>query len=236
MASKINKGSFGIVLMRVVVLVCLVSAPITTLAQDPWQATNKQIFAINDFFDGLLVKPLARTYRTLVPGIAKQAFGNFFRNIDDVNVVANDILQLKFNAAISDCSRLLLNSIVGVAGFIDVASEFGLYKNNEDFGQTLGYWGVESGPYVVLPVLGSSSVRDSLALIMDTVFDPLHYIHDPSQRYTIYGAREIESRSSLLALDESIGGDRYLFFREAYLQSREYLTRDGKIENMFDDF
>ncbi|MBQ14821.1 MAG: hypothetical protein CMQ17_10555 [Gammaproteobacteria bacterium] len=236
MASKINQRRFSIVLMRFIVLVCFVSVPITTLAQDPWQATNERLFALNEFFDVSLVKPIATTYKTLVPGVAQQAFSNFLSNIDDVNVVANDILQLKFNAAISDCSRLLLNSVVGIAGFIDVASPLGFYKNEEDFGQTLGHWGVESGPYVVLPVLGASTVRDSAALIVDTLANPIHYIHNSSRRYAMYGAREVEFRSSLLELDDSISGDRYLFLREAYLQRREYLILDGKIATMFDDF
>jgi phospholipid-binding lipoprotein MlaA len=213
-----------------------VAAPISVLAQGPLESINKDVFALNDYFDALLVKPVSMSYTTIVPNVAQRAVGNFFSNIDDVNVMANELLQLKLSAAASDCGRLLLNSIVGVGGLFDVASGFGLNKHNEDFGQTLGRWGVGSGAYVVLPVFGSSSVRDSFGLIVDTLFNPLHYIDDSSMRLSLYSMRQVDSRSSITAFDDSINGDRYVFYREAYSQRRDYLVRDGAVENMFEDF
>jgi phospholipid-binding lipoprotein MlaA len=166
----------------------------------------------------------------------RQGIGNFFSNVDDINVLANDILQLKFAAAAGDSGRLLVNSTVGVAGFLDVASSVGLRKNEEDFGQTLAAWGMDSGPYVMLPVFGASTVRDSFGLVIDTVFNPLQLVEDRSLRLGLFLLDETDSRSDVLALDELITGNRYLFIREAYLQRREYLINDGVLDDPFGDF
>ena len=203
---------------------------------DPWQNVNEKVFAFNDFFDRILVRPIAITYTTFVPRPVRQGVGNFFSNIDDINVFANDLLQLKFNDALSDSGRFAINTTVGLGGFLDIASGVGLEKNEEDFGQTLGRWGVGSGPYVVLPVFGTSNVRDSLGLVLDTLFNPIQYHDQRTVRLTLFTMREIDTRSSLLALDELVGGDKYLFFREAYVQRREYLVKDGQIADSFSDF
>ncbi len=212
--------------------------PLSASAQqvDPWRDTNERIFAFNDFFDRILVRPIATTYTTFVPRVARQGIGNFFSNINDINVFVNDLLQLKLDAALSDSGRFLINTTIGVVGIIDVASNLGLDKNEEDFGQTLGYWGVESGPYVVLPVFGSSNVRDSFGLILDTLFNPIQYHDEESVRLTLFVVEETDTRASLLSLDELVSGNRYLFFREAYIQRREYLVNDGQVEDEFDDF
>lgn len=203
---------------------------------DPWRGTNERIFAFNDFFDQLLVRPVAATYTTFVPRFARQGIGNFFSNINDINVFVNDLLQLKFDAALSDSGRFFINSTLGIIGFIDVATGMGLEKNEEDFGQTLGAWGIESGPYVVLPVFGSSNVRDSFGLVLDTLFNPIQYHDEAEVRLGLFVVEEIDSRASLLSLDELVSGDRYLFFREAYVQRRDYLVNDGQIEDEFGDF
>lgn len=203
---------------------------------DPWIETNQRIFGFNDFFDRILVRPIATTYTTFVPRFARQGIGNFFSNINDINVFVNDVLQLKFDDALSDSGRFIVNSTVGIGGLLDVASDLGLQKNEEDFGQTLGYWGVSSGPYVVLPVFGSSNVRDSFGLVLDTLFNPIQYQDDSSLRASLLLVQEIDTRASLLALDELVGGDRYLFFREAYAQRREYLLNDGVVEDEFGAF
>lgn len=203
---------------------------------DPWRDANENLYSFNDFFDELLVKPIARTYETFIPRFARQGIGNFFSNIDDVNVFVNDLLQLKFSAAASDSGRVLINSTLGIGGFVDFASRFGLRKNEEDFGQTLGYWGVGTGPYIVLPVFGASNLRDSFGLVLDTVFNPVQY-HDSSEvRFGLWLLEEIDTRSSLLVLDELISGDEYLFVREAYIQRREFLVKDGQVFNDFSDF
>lgn len=203
---------------------------------DPWQRTNERIFRFNDYFDQLLVKPVARTYTLFVPRVARQGIGNFFSNIDDINVFVNDLLQLKLNDALSDSGRFLINSTIGVAGIFDFATGFGLQKNEEDFGQTLGRWGVDTGPYVMLPVFGASNLRDSVGLVMDTLFNPIQYHEREDLKLTMFMVREIDTRSGLLALDDLISGDRYLFIREAYIQRRDFLVNDGRIEDDFGDF
>lgn len=213
-------------------------APLALQAQtnDPWRDTNERIFAFNDFFDRILVRPVASTYTTFVPRFARQGIGNFFSNLNDINVFVNDLLQLKFDAALSDSGRFAINTTLGIVGFIDVASDLGLQKNEEDFGQTLGYWGVESGPYVVLPVFGSSNVRDSFGLVLDTLFNPIQYHDEAEVRLSLFVLQETDTRASLLSLDELVSGDRYLFFREAYVQRRQYLVNDGQVEDEFGGF
>lgn len=217
-------------------LCALAGSPSQAQTYDPWIETNQFVFRWNDYFDQLIVRPVASTYNLVIPRVARQGIGNFFSNIDDINVFVNDLLQLKLDAAANDSGRLLINTTLGLGGFLDIASGFGLRKNEEDFGQTLGSWGVGTGPYVMLPVFGASNVRDSLGLILDTLFNPIQYHDDESLRLTLFLVRETDSRSRLLALDELITGDRYLFVREAYVQRREYLVTDGQVEDEFGDF
>lgn len=216
----------------------LLLAPVIAHGQtnDPWRETNERIFAFNDFFDQLLVRPVANTYTIVLPRFARQGIGNFFSNLNDINVFVNDLLQLKLDAALSDSGRFFINSTLGVVGFVDVASGMGLRKNEEDFGQTLGVWGIQSGPYVVLPVFGSSNVRDSFGLVLDTLFNPIQYHDDSEVRLGLFMLQETDTRASLLSMDELVTGNRYLFFREAYVQRREYLVNDGQIDDEFGDF
>lgn len=179
---------------------------------------------------------MANTYTVVLPRFARQGIGNFFSNLNDINVFVNDLLQLKLDAALSDSGRFFINSTLGVVGFVDVASGMGLRKNEEDFGQTLGVWGIQSGPYVVLPVFGSSNVRDSFGLVLDTLFNPIQYHDDSEVRLGLFVLQETDTRASLLSMDELVTGNRYLFFREAYVQRREYLVNDGQIDDEFADF
>jgi phospholipid-binding lipoprotein MlaA len=171
-----------------------------------------------------------------LPRFARQGIGNFFSNLDDINVFVNDLLQLKLDDALVDSGRLLVNTTIGVGGVFDFASDFGLQKHEEDFGQTLGRWGVGSGPYLMLPIFGASNARDSVGLILDTLFNPIQYQDSSSARLALFVLRETDTRSSLLALDELIIGNRYLFIREAYVQRREYLVQDGNVANDFGAF
>jgi len=203
---------------------------------DPWRVSNERIFNFNDFIDEIVVKPVARTYGLFVPRFGRQLIGNFFSNIDDINVFVNDILQLKFDAAVSDCGRFLINSSIGLFGFFDVATGFELRKNEEDFGQTLAHWGAGTGPYVVLPMFGSSNVRDSFGLVLDTLFNPVQYQNEESLRITFWLLEELDARARVLALDELIVGDEYLFIREAYIQRRGFLISDGRNVEIFGGF
>lgn len=222
--------------MALVVSSNIVLIPASAQTEDPWRTVNERVFRFNDFFDQLLVRPIASTYTIFVPRAARQGIGNFFSNIDDINVFVNDLLQLKFSAAVSDSGRFLINSTLGIAGILDIASDLGLRKNEEDFGQTLGRYGIGTGPYVVLPVFGSSNLRDAFGLVLDTLFNPIQYQDEASLRLTLFLVEEIDSRSGLLALDELVIGNKYLFFREAYVQRREYLLSDGQVEDVFGSF
>ena len=143
---------------------------------------------------------------------------------------------MKLDAAVSDSSRFLINTTIGVGGVLDIASDLGFMKNEEDFGQTLGAWGVGTGPYVMLPVFGASNVRDSFGLVLDTLFNPIQYHDESSVRYPLLLLEELDRRASYLALDELVSGDPYLFIREAYVQRRVFLVNDGQIEDEFGSF
>ena len=203
---------------------------------DPWMRLNKHFFSVNDYFDQLLVRPIALTYTNVTPRFFQVGVGNVFDNLQDVNVAINDFLQFKIEDGLSDSGRIIVNSTIGIGGILDVATSMGLYRNEEDFGQTLGVWGFDAGPYVFLPVFGASNLRDSVGMIIDALFNPIRYIENIESRYTLYLADELDFRSSLLAYDELIIGDRYLFVREAYIQNREYVVNDGEVTNEFGDF
>jgi len=221
----------------VAILFGLLSGNAVAQTSDPWERTNTRIYAFNKFLDRWLLRPVAVAYNNVTPDIVRQGVGNFFSNIDDINVLANDLLQLKFRDAASDSGRLLINTTVGLVGIIDVASSIGLTKNEEDFGQTFGRWGVGAGPYVVLPFFGPSSVRDSFGLVLDTVFNPIQYHDEDSVKTTLLLLEQLDNRASVLEMEGLISGDEYLFMREAYLQQREFLVNDGEVNyDDFDDF
>jgi phospholipid-binding lipoprotein MlaA len=187
-------------------------------------------------FDGYLVRPVAVTYDNVMPGFAKRGVSNFLDNLDDVNVIANDLLQLKMNNAMRDSGRFLLNTTAGMGGFLDVASELGLYKNYEDFGQTLGHWGVGDGGYLVLPFLGASTVRDTIGFVPDILLNPFYWVNDSDVRTALYTIDTVDTRLSYVAAESMITGDEYEFVRNAYLQRREYLVNDGEVYDEFDEY
>ncbi|MNE40314.1 putative phospholipid-binding lipoprotein MlaA precursor [compost metagenome] len=155
------------------------------------------------------------------------------RNIGDVRNLANDVLQLKPHAAGVDTARLIFNTTFGLFGFFDVGTKMGLQRNDEDFGQTLGYWGTPSGPYVMLPLLGPSTVRDGIALYPDSWTGPYRYIDDVSARNTMRAVDVVDTRAGLLSAEKLIQGDKYNFIRNAYLQNREFKVKDGQVEDDF---
>ncbi len=201
---------------------------------DPWEPVNARIYTFNSYLDSWLLRPVAVGYTKVIPQPVRTGIENFFYNINDVNVMTNNLLQLKVRDAVSDSGRLLLNTTVGLAGFIDVASTVGLQRHQEDFGQTLGRWGVGPGPYVVLPFFGASTMRDSFGLSADWFINPIRQINDEPARNGLFILGQIDLRASLLEFEGMISGDEYLFVREGYLQQREYLILDGEIA--YDDY
>lgn len=208
---------------------------------DPWESTNRKIFDFNEWVDGAVFKPVAKFYVAVTPTFIQVGVGNFFDNLGEIPTAGNDLLQGKFSRAASATGRFLVNTTIGLAGTIDIATNMGLEEHSEDFGQTLAVWGVGSGNYVVLPFLGPSTVRDTASLTVDWSTDVLSYTDDVSSRNSLRALDIIDTRAGLLTAEELIIGDRYVFIRDAFLQSREYEIVDGKVEKNddfgdFDDF
>lgn len=201
--------------------------------EDPWENTNRAIFRFNDAVDRWALKPIAKGYQKITPDVVEDGIHNVFRNVGEVKNLANNVLQLKLHDAGVDTARFMFNSTFGVLGFFDVATKMGLQRNDEDFGQTLGSWGVKSGPYVVLPLLGPSTVRDSIALYPDSYVNAYRYVDDVPVRNSVFALNIVDTRAKLLSAERLIRGDRYRFIRNAYLQNREFRVMDG---NVVDDF
>ena len=199
--------------------------------RDPFEPVNRGIYKFNDHADNLLIKPVAELYRgRMIPEFVRTGISNFFSNINDVIVALNSLLQGKVTQAALDVSRITVNTTIGLLGVLDVATDMGLEKHNEDFGQTLGYWGFGSGPYLVLPFLGPSSVRDGIGLIGDIYSDPRSYIDPVRTRNQVFALGFVNRRSELLEagrLLEAAALDPYDFLRDAYLQRRRNLVYDG---------
>ncbi len=203
---------------------------------DPLERYNRAVFAFNDGLDRAILRPTAVAYQEL-PSPVRTGVGNFFGNLEDVRIAFNNLLQAKFHDAASDVSRVLFNTSFGVFGLIDVASPMGLTKNNEDFGQTLGYWGVPSGPYLQIPFLGPSTVRDAPALYVDFQTNPRNEVlgewNDDSGRFwSLLVLDLVQTRAGLLSTEAAIMAlheDRYVALRNAWLQRREFLVRDGAV-------
>jgi phospholipid-binding lipoprotein MlaA len=198
--------------------------------RDPLEPMNRAVYKFNDGVDALFLRPAAEFYRAIVPDVFRLGIGNFFSNINDVIVALNNLLQGKVPEAIGDVGRIFVNTTLGIFGVRDVATELGIPKNNEDFGQTLGRWGLRDGPYIVLPFLGPSSVRDTAGWVGDIYSSPLAYIDPVRDRNLIIGFRFVTVRADLLdasAILETAALDPYEFVRDAYLQRRRNLVYDG---------
>ncbi|MBA2491437.1 MAG: VacJ family lipoprotein [Gammaproteobacteria bacterium] len=216
-------------------LACIVLAGCATTSgrpdeRDPLERYNRTVFRFNDVLDRNLLKPVARGYRRYLPKPFNIAISNFFANLGDVGVAANNLLQLKVVNAASDVGRIAINSTLGVGGLFDVGSRFGLRKHEEDFGQTLGYWGVPAGPYLVLPLFGPSTVRDTPGRVVDGYLDPVVYVDGDIERIGLVGLRLLDYRADLLSTEETldeIALDRYIAIKNAFLDRREFLVYDG---------
>jgi len=203
----------------------------STNPKDPFEPYNRVAFKFNDKLDQVALKPTAQLYSHL-PSFVQTGVGNFFGNLNDAWTAVNNFLQGKIEDGVSDVMRVAFNSTFGIAGLIDFGSEAGLTKHREDFGQTLGVWGVHAGPYVVLPFLGSSTLRDTVVLPVEFAGDPwTRYVSPVSDRNIGYAVRLVDRRAALLgasSLLEDAALDRYEFVRDAYMQRRESLIRDGE--------
>jgi phospholipid-binding lipoprotein MlaA len=222
----IQKSRFFILMLALVLTGCATSP----VKQDPLEHFNRAMFDFNDTLDKVALKPAAEAYAKVTPSFVQTGVGNFFGNIGDVWTSVNNLLQGKIEDGLSDFARFTLNTTLGIGGLFDIASEAKIPKHKEDFGQTLGVWGVASGPYIVLPLLGSSTIRDTVALPLDYKADPWSYVYPVDLRNWGTVLRLVDQRASLLDasnLLEDAALDRYEFVRDGYLQRRQSKISDG---------
>lgn len=203
---------------------------------DPWEALNRKVYVFNDYLDRYFLKPVAKGYQTVTPQFVEDGVHHMFSNVSEVGNVLNSLLQAKFINTAESGGRFVVNSTIGLLGFFDVASKMGMQQHEEDFGQTLGYWGLSSGPYLVVPFLGPRTVRDGVGSIADSFTDPVSegIDHVPT-RNEVLGVRLIDTRAQLIKAEELVTGDRYIFIRDAYLQRRQFLVNDGEVKDSFGD-
>lgn len=200
-------------------------------ARDPWESANRAMYSFNEGFDEALARPVATAYRDLLHPEIRDRVRNFFSNIGDIFIGLNNMLQGKLQDGVEDWARFVFNSTIGLLGINDVASDMGLEKHNEDFGQTFGRWGVGDGPYVVLPILGSSTVRDTFGTVIDIYADPVGDFRPIRLRNSAVVLRLTNTRADLLEASrilEEAALDKYVFQRDAYLQRRRSLIYDGR--------
>ena len=214
-----------------VLLACAGSVLAEDNPRDPYEGFNRSMFAINEVMDKYAAKPVAQVYDQVAPLPVKAGFGNFFGNVGDLWIGANNALQGKFADAGVDAGRLLINSTVGIFGLFDVASELGLEKHEEDFGQTMAVWGVGDGGYLFWPVIGPRTVRDTAGWTIDSYVDPVWRVRPIAARNSMVALRFVDIRASLLPADkvvEEAALDKYAYIRDAYLQRRRNQIFDGR--------
>jgi phospholipid-binding lipoprotein MlaA len=201
--------------------------------RDPWERLNRTTFKVNTALDHAIARPVARTYQKVTPRLVRTGVSNFTDNLFYPVTLVNDLLQLKLKPFAQDTGRFVLNTLVGVGGIFDPASQAGLPKNEEDLGQTFGYWGAKPGPYFVIPILGPSDVRDGIGKLGDAWFSPLTYVKNSYVRYPIYGVYLVDTRYRLLPQDKILeeAYDPYTLLKNAFLQRREYQVTDGKLSD-----
>jgi phospholipid-binding lipoprotein MlaA len=199
--------------------------------QDPFERFNRASDGFNETLDKVLVKPVAKAYKTVAPGFVQTGIANFFGNLSDIPTALNDVLQAKPKAAGVHAARVAINSTIGLLGFIDVATDMRLQRDREDFGLTLGTWGAGSGPYLVLPFFGPSSARDAVALPLDWATDPVILVPgDVAVRNALIGTRYVDGRAGVLGVQELVeeaAFDKYLLVRDAYLAHRKSRVEEG---------
>jgi phospholipid-binding lipoprotein MlaA len=238
-STKIKNITFSIITLSSLIVTGCTTLDGPPNPDDPLESFNRSMYAFNEKVDIYAYKPVARGYQAITPDVVDRGVSNFFSNLDDVLVMFNNIFQLKFDQAISDSARIVFNSTFGLLGFIDVATDFGLPKNNEDFGQTLGYWGVESGPYLVIPFFGPSSIRDGIGFVADnTTLDVVYDDMSDANKYGLLGLKYIDIRADLLQAKDIVdetAPDPYAFIRDAWKQRRQNLVYDGNPPDEFSE-
>lgn len=215
----------------IVALLCGCATGPQANPKDPLEPFNRSMYAFNEKADEIVLQPVARGYQAITPGFIRAGVSNFFSNLGEPLNAVNNLLQGKAGAAVSDVGRFAMNSVLGIFGLWDVATPAGLDRSNEDFGQTLGRWGARPGPYLVLPLLGPSSVRDAVGRIGDSPFGLTRYVDPADLRTGLYVLDIVNTRANLLGASnvlEAAALDRYGFVRDAYLQRRRSLVYDGK--------
>ena len=213
-------------------LVLLFSLPVfSEEISDPFEDLNRDIFIFNEKLDEKLLKPAAIAYRKVTPQFARSGVTNFFNNLEEIDTTINQVLQGEIKYAFNDAGRFVINTTIGLFGLIDVASKMGLERHEEDFGQTLGVWGFDSGPYIMIPFLGPSNPRDLLSRPISSFLSGTFAMEDDDVKITFVGIDSLETRERLLDAETLIIGDKYIFVKDAYVQSREYEINNGSTED-----
>ncbi len=203
---------------------------------DPWEPLNRRIFAFNEGLDEYFLRPVAKGYRYITPDPVERSVTNFLANLYDFNTVVNSILQGRGGDALHSSGRFVVNSTIGVAGLFDVATHLGVEPRPADFGQTLAVWGVDQGPFLMVPVLGPRTLRSGIGQLFDTYTSIPFALNDSAVSWGVFGAVAIDVRAQLTKADDLLTGDRYIFTRNAYLQRRASFVSDGEVSDSFSDF
>lgn len=231
MSRSFPRTTLTLALLSIALAGCATTASREADARDPFEPINRASYAFNDSLDRALIKPAARGYRAVTPQFVQTGISNVFSNAKYPVTLVNNALQGKFGAALNDTGRFVLNTTLGLGGLFDPATDVGLDRNDEDFGQTFGKWGLPPGPYFVVPLYGPTTLRDGFGSLADDFAEPRSYLEDDSTRYGLWVAGNFERRVRLLDADALLErtGDPYAFVRSAYLQRREFQVMDGNV-------
>lgn len=226
-----NKNILRVILIALIGLLSGCASKPSTNPDDPWESWNRKVYRFNKGVDDAIAKPVTTGYKAVTPDFVEEGISNVFANVADVPTLFNNLFQGKILNALSDLGRVTVNTTLGIGGLFDPASRMGLDKHDEDFGQTLGMWGVGSGPYVMLPFLGPKTLRDTAALRIDSELDPLGEIDHIPTRNQSKVLQLIDQRSALIKYEDLLKDvyDEYAYIRDAYLQNRRYKVLDGNI-------
>ncbi|MFM2343636.1 MAG: hypothetical protein RLZZ210_244 [Pseudomonadota bacterium] len=234
--SNNSENKFKTLKVISIIASCLMLSACATV--DHIEGVNRKVFGFNEKVDEYFLKPVATGYNNYTPAPLKSAISNIYNNIEDVYSIANNVLQLKPQGVAEDTMRVAINTVLGLGGTIDIASKAGILRHKEDFGQTMGYWGIPDGPYIVLPILGPSTLRDTFGTALNTTLSPSALMHKDLERIVYNSVNIVRLRANLLDVTNSVDElalDKYNFVKNAYLQKRKYDIYDGNIPEDKDD-